>query len=172
MNLTGLALVYLPRKLWNTFLHWWYSLRSFVAVFNVLSAEEEITMFRECASVLYTSCFVKMDMFISMYLLHVYLTCKKWTLCPLLHRDSGISAIAFHPTRHVAVSSSYGGDFKVILVEWRYKSWGSSFLLNFSIWFFRYGFAMMGFSRKVRCFRVLVGHALLLGHTSMIHFTL
>ncbi|RVW86132.1 WD repeat-containing protein 75 [Vitis vinifera] len=30
------------------------------------------------------------------------------------HRDAGISAIAFHPTRHMAVSSSYGGDFKVI----------------------------------------------------------
>ncbi|KAL9339352.1 hypothetical protein Peur_068367 [Populus x canadensis] len=29
------------------------------------------------------------------------------------HRDAGISAIAFHPTRAMAVSSSYGGDFKV-----------------------------------------------------------
>ncbi|KAI5557023.1 hypothetical protein BDE02_18G073900 [Populus trichocarpa] len=29
------------------------------------------------------------------------------------HRDAGISAIAFHPTRPMAVSSSYGGDFKV-----------------------------------------------------------
>lgn len=29
------------------------------------------------------------------------------------HRDAGISAIAFHPTRHMAVSSSYGGDFKI-----------------------------------------------------------
>uniref|UniRef100_A0A5B7C8A1 Putative WD repeat-containing protein 75 isoform X2 n=1 Tax=Davidia involucrata TaxID=16924 RepID=A0A5B7C8A1_DAVIN len=29
------------------------------------------------------------------------------------HRDAGVSAIAFHPTRHIAVSSSYGGDFKI-----------------------------------------------------------
>ncbi|KAF5749410.1 hypothetical protein HS088_TW04G01379 [Tripterygium wilfordii] len=29
------------------------------------------------------------------------------------HRDAGISAVAFHPTKHMAVSSSYGGDFKV-----------------------------------------------------------
>ncbi|KAF5948962.1 hypothetical protein HYC85_014919 [Camellia sinensis] len=29
------------------------------------------------------------------------------------HRVSGVSAIAFHPTRHIAVSSSYGGDFKI-----------------------------------------------------------
>ncbi|GAV59567.1 WD40 domain-containing protein [Cephalotus follicularis] len=29
------------------------------------------------------------------------------------HRDAGISAIAFHPTSRMAVSSSYGGDFKV-----------------------------------------------------------
>ncbi|KAJ8750843.1 hypothetical protein K2173_016024 [Erythroxylum novogranatense] len=29
------------------------------------------------------------------------------------HRDANISAIAFHPTRRMAVSSSYGGDFKV-----------------------------------------------------------
>ncbi|XAR63690.1 hypothetical protein NMG60_11023719 [Bertholletia excelsa] len=29
------------------------------------------------------------------------------------HRDAGISAIAFHPTRCMAVSSSYGGDFKI-----------------------------------------------------------
>ncbi|XP_076882283.1 uncharacterized protein LOC143530701 [Bidens hawaiensis] len=29
------------------------------------------------------------------------------------HRDAGVSAVAFHPTRGVAVSSSYGGDFKV-----------------------------------------------------------
>ncbi|KAF8391223.1 hypothetical protein HHK36_023525 [Tetracentron sinense] len=29
------------------------------------------------------------------------------------HRDAGISALAFHPTRHMAVSSSYGGDFKI-----------------------------------------------------------
>ncbi|KAJ9162883.1 hypothetical protein P3X46_022623 [Hevea brasiliensis] len=28
------------------------------------------------------------------------------------HRDAGISSIAFHPTRCMAVSSSYGGDFK------------------------------------------------------------
>ncbi|PIN01346.1 WD40 repeat protein [Handroanthus impetiginosus] len=29
------------------------------------------------------------------------------------HRESGISCIAFRPTGHMAVSSSYGGDFKV-----------------------------------------------------------
>nr|XP_043629244.1 WD repeat-containing protein 75 [Erigeron canadensis] len=29
------------------------------------------------------------------------------------HRDAGVSAIAFHPTRGMAVSASYGGDFKV-----------------------------------------------------------
>nr|XP_025607158.1 WD repeat-containing protein 75 isoform X3 [Arachis hypogaea] len=29
------------------------------------------------------------------------------------HRDAHISAIAFHPTRRMAVSSSYGGDFKI-----------------------------------------------------------
>ncbi|XP_031265869.1 WD repeat-containing protein 75 isoform X1 [Pistacia vera] len=29
------------------------------------------------------------------------------------HRDAGISTVAFHPTRRLAVSSSYGGDFKV-----------------------------------------------------------
>jgi hypothetical protein len=31
----------------------------------------------------------------------------------LINRDAHISGIAFHPTRHMAVSSSYGGDFKV-----------------------------------------------------------
>ncbi|GFS45286.1 transducin/WD40 repeat-like superfamily protein [Actinidia rufa] len=29
------------------------------------------------------------------------------------HRDSGVSAIAFHPTRRMSVSTSYGGDFKI-----------------------------------------------------------
>ncbi|XP_043698630.1 WD repeat-containing protein 75 [Telopea speciosissima] len=29
------------------------------------------------------------------------------------HSDAGISALAFNPTRHMAVSSSYGGDFKI-----------------------------------------------------------
>ncbi|KAF3452775.1 hypothetical protein FNV43_RR03208 [Rhamnella rubrinervis] len=29
------------------------------------------------------------------------------------HRDAGVSAVAFHPTRNMAVSSSYGGDFKI-----------------------------------------------------------
>ncbi|KAK6149498.1 hypothetical protein DH2020_017023 [Rehmannia glutinosa] len=29
------------------------------------------------------------------------------------HREAGISSIAFRPTRHMAVSCSYGGDFKV-----------------------------------------------------------
>lgn len=32
----------------------------------------------------------------------------------VLCRDAGISAVAFHPNRRAAVSSSYGGDFKVI----------------------------------------------------------
>ena len=31
----------------------------------------------------------------------------------MLYRDADVSAIAFHPTRRMAVSSSYGGDFKV-----------------------------------------------------------
>ncbi|PRQ37349.1 putative transcription factor WD40-like family [Rosa chinensis] len=29
------------------------------------------------------------------------------------HRDAGVSALAFHPTRQMVVSSSYGGDFKI-----------------------------------------------------------
>ncbi|GMN52043.1 hypothetical protein TIFTF001_021191 [Ficus carica] len=29
------------------------------------------------------------------------------------HRDAGISAVAFHPSRRMAVSSSYGGDFRL-----------------------------------------------------------
>ncbi|KAK1257118.1 hypothetical protein QJS04_geneDACA023666 [Acorus gramineus] len=29
------------------------------------------------------------------------------------HSDAGISALAFHPSRSMAVSSSYGGDFKI-----------------------------------------------------------
>ncbi|PON75897.1 WD repeat containing protein [Parasponia andersonii] len=29
------------------------------------------------------------------------------------HRDAGVSAVAFHPTRQMAVSASYGGDFKI-----------------------------------------------------------
>ncbi|XVF47687.1 hypothetical protein PTKIN_Ptkin03bG0130800 [Pterospermum kingtungense] len=29
------------------------------------------------------------------------------------HRDAGISAVTFHPSGHMAVSSSFGGDFKV-----------------------------------------------------------
>ncbi|KAK1550487.1 hypothetical protein Q3G72_019966 [Acer saccharum] len=41
---------------------------------------------------------------------------KKFTLSTIIyepHRDARISAVAFHPTQRVAVSSSYGGDFKV-----------------------------------------------------------
>ncbi|KAJ6407070.1 hypothetical protein OIU84_010560 [Salix udensis] len=41
---------------------------------------------------------------------------KEFSLSTIIyepHRDAGISAIAFHPTRPMAVSSSYGGDFKV-----------------------------------------------------------
>ena len=33
----------------------------------------------------------------------------------LVDRDAHISAVAFHPTCRMAVSSSYGGDFKVFL---------------------------------------------------------
>jgi len=33
----------------------------------------------------------------------------------LINRDAHISAITFHPTRHMAVTSSFGGDFKVFL---------------------------------------------------------
>jgi len=33
----------------------------------------------------------------------------------LIDRDANISAVAFNPTRRMAVSSSYGGDFKVII---------------------------------------------------------
>ncbi|XVE98784.1 hypothetical protein REPUB_Repub03eG0138500 [Reevesia pubescens] len=29
------------------------------------------------------------------------------------HREAGISAVTFHPSGHMAVSSSFGGDFKV-----------------------------------------------------------
>ncbi|PON79543.1 WD repeat containing protein [Trema orientale] len=29
------------------------------------------------------------------------------------HRDAGVSAVAFHPCRQMAVSASYGGDFKI-----------------------------------------------------------
>ncbi|KAF7838030.1 WD repeat-containing protein 75 [Senna tora] len=41
---------------------------------------------------------------------------KRFSMSTLIyepHRDAHISAIAFHPTRHMAVSSSYGGDFKI-----------------------------------------------------------
>ncbi|GAY37175.1 hypothetical protein CUMW_027030 [Citrus unshiu] len=41
---------------------------------------------------------------------------KEFTLSTIVyepHRDAGISAVAFHPNRRAAVSSSYGGDFKV-----------------------------------------------------------
>lgn len=31
----------------------------------------------------------------------------------MLYRDAGVSAVAFHPTCGMAVSASYGGDFKV-----------------------------------------------------------
>ena len=30
-------------------------------------------------------------------------------------RDAGISAVTFHPSGHMVASSSFGGDFKVIL---------------------------------------------------------
>ncbi|TKY54560.1 WD repeat-containing protein 75 [Spatholobus suberectus] len=41
---------------------------------------------------------------------------KRFSVSTLIyepHRDAHISAVAFHPTRHMAVSSSYGGDFKI-----------------------------------------------------------
>lgn len=41
---------------------------------------------------------------------------KDFTLSTVVyepHRDAGVSGIAFHPTRRMAVSSSYGGDFKI-----------------------------------------------------------
>lgn len=162
MNLTGLALVYLPRKLWNTFLHWWYSLRSFVAVFNVLSVLVSYILHvlwrwicsLACTSFMYISlarselyvpCYIGIQAFLLLlFILHVM-----WQLA--------------HPMVGTSRYFWLNGDIKVE---------DPLSCLNFSISFFRYGFAMMGFSRKVRCFRVLDGHALLLGHTSMIHFTL
>lgn len=45
----------------------------------------------------------------------------------LIDRDAHISAVAFHPTRHMAVSSSYGGDFKVIMDS-------LLFMLSISFW--------------------------------------
>ncbi|KAG5112543.1 hypothetical protein JHK82_035812 [Glycine max] len=41
---------------------------------------------------------------------------KRFSLSTLIyepHRDAHISAVAFHPTRPMAVSTSYGGDFKI-----------------------------------------------------------
>ncbi|CAN8271144.1 unnamed protein product [Cochlearia groenlandica] len=41
---------------------------------------------------------------------------KTFTLSTIVyepHRDAGVSAIAFHPTRSMAVSTSLGGDFKI-----------------------------------------------------------
>lgn len=64
---------------------------------------------------------MKLSVFTKMYPL-VYILHGRAEHCALLYRDAGISAVAFHPTHKVAVSSSYGGDFKVILVEWQYKS--------------------------------------------------
>lgn len=39
---------------------------------------------------------------------------RRFAMRFLLCRESDISAIAFHPSSRMAVSSSYGGDFKVI----------------------------------------------------------
>lgn len=36
-------------------------------------------------------------------------------LSPIIS-DAGISALAFHPSRSMAVTSSYGGEFKVYLL--------------------------------------------------------
>ncbi|WCJ37640.1 Transducin/WD40 repeat-like superfamily protein [Euphorbia peplus] len=51
---------------------------------------------------------------------------KKFTLSTIVyepHRDAGISSVAFNPIRCMAVSSSYGGDFKVWVcnkgIEWK-----------------------------------------------------
>ncbi|KAI5348699.1 hypothetical protein L3X38_001586 [Prunus dulcis] len=41
---------------------------------------------------------------------------KNFTMSTIVyepHRDAGISSLAFHPTRRMVVSSSYGGDFKI-----------------------------------------------------------
>ncbi|XP_057417123.1 uncharacterized protein LOC130711489 [Lotus japonicus] len=41
---------------------------------------------------------------------------KRFSVSTLIyepHRDAHISSVAFHPTCHMAVSSSYGGDFKI-----------------------------------------------------------
>jgi NET1-associated nuclear protein 1 (U3 small nucleolar RNA-associated protein 17) len=41
---------------------------------------------------------------------------KTFTLSTIVyepHRDAGVSAIVFHPTRSMAVSTSFGGDFKI-----------------------------------------------------------
>ncbi|KAL0655060.1 hypothetical protein Bca4012_075644 [Brassica carinata] len=41
---------------------------------------------------------------------------KTFTLSTIVyepHKDAGVSAIAFHPTRSMAVSTSFGGDFKI-----------------------------------------------------------
>ncbi|KAL5065971.1 hypothetical protein RYX36_027708 [Vicia faba] len=46
----------------------------------------------------------------------LYSDTKRFSMSTLIyepHRDAHISAIVFHPTRHMAVSTSYGGDFKI-----------------------------------------------------------
>lgn len=43
--------------------------------------------------------------------LSIYLITK--SVFFLSYRDAGISAVAFHPSRQMAVSASYRGDFKV-----------------------------------------------------------
>ncbi|XWS28111.1 hypothetical protein CRYUN_Cryun25bG0037300 [Craigia yunnanensis] len=44
---------------------------------------------------------------------------KEFSLSTIVYepqRDAGISAVTFHPSGHMAVSSSFGGDFKIIQV--------------------------------------------------------
>ncbi|RVW33080.1 Retrovirus-related Pol polyprotein from transposon RE1 [Vitis vinifera] len=48
--------------------------------------------------------------------------------------DAGISAIAFHPTRHMAVSSSYGGDFKAPKCKKEQGTKHLQFVLFSQIW--------------------------------------
>jgi len=58
----------------------------------------------------------------------------------LVYRDAHISAVAFHPTRRMAVTSSYGGDFKVFLdklllmVSFFLEFGGYSLVYIFQIW--------------------------------------
>jgi hypothetical protein len=67
----------------------------------------------------------------------------------------------------MAVSSSYGGDFKVSL---EHKTFSILFLMKFTFPFgcFRFGFATRGFGRWMNHSQILDGLVMLLAHTSMI----